>query len=93
VARAVLANIGTNVRVQTKIETPKLLFLGPSGEWCRYQRDALPANQRAIPIRPTRQGSAVRSLATMPNHGDTTGTNAITIYLRGSLEFICMAGF
>jgi hypothetical protein len=84
----VLPKIGTNVRVQTKIETSKLLFLSTSGERCRYQSDALLANQRTIPKRPIRHRLAVKSLATMPNQGDSTGTNAIAMYFRGGLEFI-----
>jgi hypothetical protein len=93
VARAVLTNTGTNVRVQTKIETPKLLFLATSGERCKYQIDAVLANQRTIPTTPMRHGFAVRSLATIPNQGDSIGTNAIAMYLRGGLEFISTVRF
>jgi len=44
-------------------------------------------------MRPMRHGLAVRSLATIPNQGDSIGTNAIAVNFRGGLEFICVLRF
>ena len=83
---AVLANTGTNVRVQINNETPKLLSLATSGGRCIYQRDAQPANHRIRPIKVMRNGLAVKSLATMPSQGNSPATTATAMNLRGGRE-------
>ena len=89
VTAAVTPNRGAKVAVQTKIEVPKLAFCATSGDRRKYQIHAPPTSQRIIAMRTICHWLAVRSLATILNHGATAGTVAIAMYVRWGLRHIC----
>jgi hypothetical protein len=90
VAAAVTTNVGTKVSVHTKIEIPRLLLLATSGKRCKYHIDALLPHQRITPINEMFHGLAVRSLAPIPKNGDSAGTIATMMLLRGGLLLVCI---
>lgn len=85
-AAAVEMNNGTNARVQTKIDTPKLLLPLISGRRHKNQIATQLANHRIAPITAMLDLFAVSNRAPNPNQGESAGSAAIAMMIRGSLR-------